>query len=302
MDQLCWLNGEWISAEQLSISVVDTGFVLGVTVSEQLRTFGGRLFQLDEHLRRLSQSLLIIGIDGLDMDELKDAAMSLAAHNHGLMHPKDDLGLTIFVTPGSMAASVSADSAKATVAMHTAPVSFQRWSDKYATGETLVVSSVRQVPASCWPPELKCRSRMHYFLADREAARIKPGARALLLDQDGFLAEASTASVVLHRPDEGLVAPPAEKTLPSVSVGVLKSLAAEAGIEFQHRDLTLEDVRTADEMFLSSTSPCLLPAVTVDDAPVGDGKPGPVFQQLIDRWSRLVGLKIVDQAVAFSSR
>lgn len=301
MDQLAWLNGEWIPAEQLSISVVDTGFVLGATVSEQLRTFRGQLFQLNQHMQRLSRSLQIIGIDELNMAELKDAASSLAEHNCGLLQPGDDLGLTLFVTPGP-ATFASANRPAATVAMHTAPVSFHRWSDRYTSGETLVTSSVRQVPASCWPTELKCRSRMHYFLADREAAQIKPGARALLLDQDGFLAEASTASVVLHRPDEGLVAPPAEKTLPGVSVGVLKSLAAELDIGFRHRDMTPEDIRTADEMFLSSTSPCLLPVVAVDDLPVGDGEPGPIFRRLIGAWSRLVGVDIVDQAVTFSNR
>ena len=302
MDQLAWLNGERVPSERLSVSVTDAGFVQGATVSEQLRTFDGQLFQLDEHLQRLSHSLQIIGIDDLDMAVLKNAARSLASDNYRLLQPGDDLGLTLFVTPGPYAAFASTRDSGATVGMHTAPIGFHRWNKKYATGETLVVSTIRQVPASCWPPELKCRSRMHYFLADREAAKIRPGARALLLDQDGFLAEASTASVVLFRADEGLVAPMEEKILPSVSVGVLKSLAQELDIGFRHRDLTPDDLVSADEMFLSSTSPCLLPVIAVDDSPIGAAVPGKMFRSMIDAWSRLVGVDIVGQATTFANR
>ncbi|MEO2033811.1 MAG: aminotransferase class IV [Planctomycetaceae bacterium] len=302
MDQLAWFNGQQVPSEQLSVSVTDAGFVQGATVSEQFRTFGGRLFQLDEHMRRLSHSLNIIGIDDLDIAVLKNAARSLVSRNHSLLQPGDDLGLTLFVTPGPYAALASTSDSGATVGMHTSPLGFHRWHDKYTTGETLVVSSIRQVPASCWPTELKCRSRMHYFLADREAARIRPGARAVLLDQNGFLAEASTASVVLFRVDEGLVAPMEQKVLPSVSVGVFKSLAQELDIAFLHRDVTPDDMVSADEMFLSSTSPCLLPVAAVDGSPIGAGVPGKIFRRIMDAWSRRVGIDIVDQATTFANR
>jgi len=302
MNQLSWLNGELIPAEQLSVSVVDAGFVQGATVSEQLRTFNGRLFQLDEHMERLDHSLQIVGIDNVDLAALRSAATTLASHNYGLLQPGDDLGLTLFVTPGVSTAVASANQLDATVGMHTAPIAFQRWSDKYGLGEALVVSSIRQVPASCWPAELKCRSRMHYFLADREAAQTRTGARALLLDQEGFVAEASTASVVLYRAEEGLVAPMKMKVLPSVSVGVLKSLAQELGICFLHRDVTVDDVVSADETFLSSTSPCLLPVVAIDGTQIGSGVPGQIFHRLITAWSRLVDVDIVDQATQFMNR
>jgi branched-chain amino acid aminotransferase len=302
MNQLSWLNGELIPAEQLSVSVVDAGFVQGATISEQLRTFSGRLFQLDEHMERLDHSLQIVGINNVNVAALRSAATTLAAHNYSLLQAGDDLGFTLFVTPGASAAVTSANQPDATVAMHTAPIAFHRWSETYSLGEALVVSRIRQVPANCWPAELKCRSRMHYFLADREVARMQPGARAMLLDQEGFVAEASTASVVLYRADEGLVAPMQEKVLPSVSVGVLKSLARELDVGFCHRDLTVDDVISADEVFLSSTSPCLLPVVTVDGEQIGSGVPGQIFHRMITAWSRLVDLDIVAQATRFTNR
>ena len=302
MNELSFWNGELVTDAELLISVFDLGFVQGATVSEQLRTFGGKLFQFDEHMRRLRRSLQIVGIVDLDIDALHAEAEVIVSHNHSLLQLGDDLGLTLLVTPGQNCVSAHGDGPTPTVGIHTTPIPFHRWADKYVSGERLVVSSVRQIPANCWPAELKCRSRMHYFLADREAQRKEPGARALLLDQDGFLAEASTASVILFRAAEGIVAPMAEKVLPSVSVGVLKSLARQLAIEFVHRDITIDDVRSADEVFLSSTSPCVLPVVSVDGSQIGSGVSGPVFRKLIDAWNSLVGLDIAAQSVQFAVR
>jgi len=302
MNELSYWNGEFLTDDEPSISVFDVGFVQGVTVPEQMRTFAGKLFQLDEHLQRLRRSLQIVGVDDIDLGSLKSAAEVIASHNHSLLRPGDDLGLTLIVTPGFCATAAHDGDPGPTVGMYTTPLPFHRWADKYSTGETLVVSSIRQIPDNCWPAELKCRSRMHYFLADREAHRRKPGARALLLDQDGLVAEASTASVILYRELEGLVVPPPEKVLPSVSVSVLQSLAEQLGIAFVRRDISMDDVRSADEVFLSSTSPCLLPVVAIDDLPIGEGAPGEIFQKTIDCWGRLVGLDIVAQATEFAVR
>src|SRR5262245_26226563 len=98
---LAVLNGRMIPAAELVIPAYDAGFVLGATVSEQLRTFGGKLFKLDEHLDRLQQGLAITTIDArCTVDQLAAWANELVAANHKLLDPTDDLGLSIFVTPG----------------------------------------------------------------------------------------------------------------------------------------------------------------------------------------------------------
>lgn len=302
MKQLSYWNGELIPSDGLSVSVFDIGFLQGVTVSEQLRTFGGRLFQLDEHMQRLKHSLQIIGVVNLNLDALQHEAQTLASHNHSLLEPGDDLGLTIFVTPGRDSAAAMSESPGPNVGMYTVPIPFFRWAERYTAGESVVISTVRQVPDNCWPTALKCRSRMHYFLADRAARLQDPNARAVLLDQDGNIAEASTASVLAYRRDEGFVAPVAAKVLPSVSVGVLKSLAKGLNIEFVHRDMTPHDVITADEVFLCSTSPCLIPVTAVDESAIGEGIPGPVFKKTMDAWSTLAGVEVIAQARNFAVR
>ena len=171
-----------------------------------------------------------------------------------------------------------------------------------AHGETLATTGVAQVPGNCWPPELKCRSRMHYYLADRQARFRYPGSRALMLDQDGFVVETTTANIVLYETDRGLVTPPAHKILPGISMAVLEDLAEDLDIACSHRDLTPADVLGAAEVFLTSTSPCLLPVVELNGEPIGQGKPGPMAARFLKAWSGLVGLDIVEQARRFAVR
>jgi branched-subunit amino acid aminotransferase/4-amino-4-deoxychorismate lyase len=304
MEALAYWNGEWIPASRMAVPVWDAGFVQGVTVTEQLRTFGGQLFRLETHLERLQGSLATIGVEPpFITDQLGRTAQELVAHNHSLLEPGDDLGLSMFVTPGPYAAFAPSGSAGPSVGMHTYPIAFHAFADKYDRGERLIVTDVRQVPSSCWPASLKCRSRMHYFLADREARRRDPSARALLLDQAGHISEASTASFLLYLRDVGFLSPPRENVLPGVSVATLGDLAEEVlNVPFVYRDLTIEDLDRADEALLSSTSPCLLPVVAVDGRPVGTGRPGPMFQRAMDAWNQLVGLNIVQQAKQFAGR
>jgi branched-subunit amino acid aminotransferase/4-amino-4-deoxychorismate lyase len=288
----------------VAVSVFDGGFMQGVTVAEQLRTFGGKLFRLDMHLDRLERSLEIVGVDpGMAREDFARIAGELAAQNHRLIDPADDLGLTIFVTPGPYAAYAAVASHKGpTVCLHTQPLAFANWAEKYRTGDALVVTGVQQVPAACWPPELKCRSRMHYYLADREAREREPGARALLVDEQGRVTEASSANILLYRQAEGLISPPRERILPGVTVAVLEELAPKAGIPFSHRDLTVADVAAADEVLLCSTSPCVWSVTRLNGQLIRDGRPGPIAQRLREAWNRMVGLDIEAQAGRFAKR
>jgi branched-subunit amino acid aminotransferase/4-amino-4-deoxychorismate lyase len=303
-DPLAYLNGQLVPAQAAVIPVTDAGFVQGVTVAEQLRTFGGKLFRLDRHLQRLAHSLEIVGIDPpVPLAELGRIAEDLAARNHRLLDPADDLGLSIFVTPGAYATfDTVAPRSGPTVGIHTYPLPFHLWHDKYAGGQSLVVTDVVQVPSACWPAELKCRSRMHYYLADKKAREIEPGARALLLDQSGQVVEASTANVLIYSAKEGLVSPPREAILPGVSVAVLEELAAAMKIPFVHRRLEPADIAAAGEVMLGSTSPCVWPVTRFSGRPIGDGRCGPVVEALLKKWSQLVGLDIVAQAARFAKR
>ena len=103
--EIAWLDGAVIPRRELSIPVGDAGFVLGATVTEQLRTFAGALFLPDRHAERFRESLRIAGLDaGLLVDAALAAAPDIAAHNHALGPADGDLGVVIFATPGDLPA------------------------------------------------------------------------------------------------------------------------------------------------------------------------------------------------------
>ena len=303
-EPMAYFNGNFLPSSQLALPVHDAGFVLGVAISEQMRTFRGELFRLDQHMNRLRRSLEVVGVaPELDMVALAEVARELVDRNHRLLHLDDDLGLSLFVTPGPYPTFAPAGLAsQPTVCMHTYVLPFALWASKYETGQSLAVTDITQVPSTCWPRELKCRSRMHYYLADRQAAVHLPGARALLLDADGCVVEASTANIVIYDREQRLVSPPQTRILPGVSLAVLEELSAELGVEFEYRELHLGDLATAREAILTSTSSCVLPVVELNGEPLGSGVPGPIFERLLAAWSDTVQVPIRAQALRFADR
>jgi branched-subunit amino acid aminotransferase/4-amino-4-deoxychorismate lyase len=299
-----YLNGRFVPGTQASVPISDAGFVLGATVSEQLRTFDGKLFRLEAHLERLAHSLSVVGVEPkTPIAEIGRIAQQLATHNHRLLASGDDLNLTMFVTPGGYPSMVEPAAANGpTVCIHTFPLPFRLWASKYSSGQSLVTTDIEQVSERSWPRELKCRSRMHYYLADTQAYRKEPGARAVLLDEHGCVTEATTANLLVYTGGQGLVGPPREKVLPGISLAVLVELAERAGISYTQRDLMPADLAAADELLLTSTSMSVIPVTRFNGEPIGRGRPGPVQELLLAAWSRLVGVDIAAQANRFATR
>ena len=279
------------------VPIWDAGFVLGASATEQLRTFGGRLFRLNEHLDRLAQSLSIMGLDWpTPRHEIEAVANQIAHHNHGLLAPDSDLGLSLVVTPGSYASLAPPEASGPWFCISTYELPFARWATAYRVGQPLVTTIVEQVSSRSWPRRLKCRSRMHYYLADLEAARQDPAARALLLDADGTVVETATANILVYHRATGLISPPRESILPGISLDWVIELAAELNVSFEYRPLLPDDVARADEVWLTSTPYCLLPVTRFNHTPIAHGQPGPEWNRFIQRWSDHIGLNILDQA------
>lgn len=294
---LAYANGNWIPESELSIAVNDVGFLLGATITERLRTFGGEVFRLAEHLARMRRSLEIVGLDAAPIvDELNAAIPLFVAKNAGRIAPEDDWSISAFATPGL------GGGGRPTVCVHGGPLAFQQWAAAYDQGLAAFISDVRQVPDNCWPSELKCRSRMHYYLADSRAAKKRPGARAILLDQEGYVAESTTANILIYRPEEGLSTPPDDHVLAGISLEVVHELAGKLGIPLLRRRISREELLAADEVMLASTSVCLLPVVECDGVKIGTGKPGANFRELLAAWGKTVGLDIAAQARQFAIR
>jgi len=310
--EIAWARGRFIPRSELSVGVGDAGFVLGTTVTEQLRTVGGSLFLPAEHGDRLAGSLAALGIESpMPPASLLEVAAEVARHNYRIpgtgvaaaprspSRPAGDLGVIIFVTPGGLPAQHSGRAGRPWAAVHSFPLAFASWAAAYREGVALRSVATRQVPEACWPLRAKVRSRCHYFLADREAHAAEPGARAVLAHADGRISETSTANLAIVTP-RGIATPPPGDALPGISLAFARRLAGRLGMPWCERSLGQADLASADEILLSSTPSCLLPATRFDGRPVGEGRPGPVFRRLLSAWSDAVGLDIVAQADAES--
>jgi branched-chain amino acid aminotransferase len=301
---LALLNGRMIPAAELTIPVYDAGFVLGATVSEQLRTFAGKIYKLDEHLARLRRGLEITEIDaGCTVEQLAAWANELVAANHKLLDPADDLGVSIFVTPGPYATLAPPDVPRTpTIGISTFPLPFHLWAEKYESGELLVISEVLQLWPGSWPADLKCRSRMHYYLADKEVSKRYPGARALLEDAYGYISETATSNVAYVKQSNDLATRHRSDVLPGISLATIIDLSQRLEISFNEEWPTRLALTEAMEVLITSTPFCMLPVVRIDDAPILDGRPGPVYRKLLDAWSGDVGVDIAAQARQFAKR
>jgi branched-subunit amino acid aminotransferase/4-amino-4-deoxychorismate lyase len=295
-EPIAYLNGRMIPAAQACLPFYDAGVVQGATVSELTRTFHKRLWRLDRHLDRLSYSLDATGLDiALTRDQLSAISEEVVGHNARLIEEEGELGLIHVVTAGEYATYAGMASRPArttpTVCIHTFPLPFELWARKMREGQHLITPSIRHLPPQCCDPKMKCRSRMHFYLADREAHRTDPQASALLLDLDGNVAETNAANFFIVK--NGLVATPTTRnTLPGISRAMIFELCATLRIPCVERDFPLAEALGADEAFTTSTPYCLMPVTQINGMAIGTGNPGGLTERLLAAWSKEVGLDV----------
>ncbi len=300
MEPIAYLNGQFLPQGQAHLPLQDAGFVLGATVTDLCRTFGHRLFCWGEHLSRFRQSCSLAAISQpLDDDELTDIAEQLVRHNAALLDPGQDLALVLFATPGPIGwyAGLPGGPGEGppTLGLHTFPLPLARYAPLFTEGARLAIPSIRQVPADCLDPRIKQRSRLHWWLADRNADCRRHGARALLLDSHGFVTETATANFLAVRGGAVLSAPRGS-VLEGVSLQVTREICGEMGIPFVETRLSAAECQGADEALLTSTPYGIAGVRSVDDVELA--WPGPVLRRLQQGWSRRAGLDIVAQILA----
>ena len=293
-DYTAYFNGEWIPFSQVKIDPMDRGFTVGDVVFDVARTFNGKSFRMKEHIDRLYRSLKFVRIDpGLSSDEMLEISEEVVSRNEPLRQEVGDYTITQFITRGP--GSLARDAGPPTVCVKARAIDFGRIAHLFETGAHGVITRTRSYPVESLDPKVKHYSRMNFNLADLEAGDVDPHAWPILTDSDGNLTEGTGYNVFLVT--DGVIRTPGDRSiLQGVSRGMVFDLARQLDIPFVEEDLQPYDMYTADEAFFSSTSPCVLPVTQVDKRQLGEGRPGPIVQQLLSAWGESVGLDIVDQA------
>ena len=293
-----YFKGEWMPFSQVKIDPMDRGFTVGDVVFDVARTFNGKSFRMEDHIQRLYRSLKFVRIDpGLSAKEMLAISEEVVQRNDHLRAEVGDFTITQFVTRGPGSSSRSAG--PPAVCVKVAPIGFGRFADLFKDGAHGVITRTRSYPVESLDPKVKNYSRMNFNLADLEAADVDPEAWPILTDAEGSLTEGTGYNVFLVT--DGVIRTPGDRNiLQGVSRGMVFDLARQLNIPLVEEDLQPYDLYTADEAFFSGTSPCILPVSKVDQRAIGDGRPGPIVQQLLSAWSETVGMDIVDQALQFN--
>jgi len=286
-----YLNGRFVPESEAKLSIYDLSVMQAAAAFEMTRSFNGNHFKLREHLMRLEQSCRLLSIlppheltEPLDF--LEELCWSVGAHNdHG---PGEEHRLLIVVSPG--AASIYKDIEGTInhpflyIADFPLRYTVAGFSKYFTEGVHCVTSKVQQVPDACLPSAAKHRSRLHFHLAQQQAPQ---GTWPLMLDARGWYCEAPGANLV-HTEDHNVFTWE-RSALPGISLQTVKELTDA------HRAYGGYGFADADELWLTGTPFCMLPVVSLDGKPIGDGKPGPVYQKTLAKWSKLVGVDIAGQ-------
>lgn len=295
---IAYFNGEFVPESQCLIHATDRGFRTSDVVYDLQRTFGGKLYRLREHLQRFERSLKFTRLEpGLDIDQLETLTNEVVDRNRDNLNPGGDISITQFVTRGKGATVTQATNP--TVCIMPQHIDLAALAPLYRDGIHVVIARTRAYTVESLDPKVKHYSRMNFVLASLEAADIDPDAYPVVLDADGNIAEHIAGNFYVVT--DGVLRMPGDRSvLQGDTRRAIFQMAAQLGIPTVEEDLQPYDAYTADEVFLTNTTYCILPASRIDNRAVGDETPGPITRQLQSAWSEMVGIDFVDQAMNYS--
>lgn len=293
-----YLNGSFLPESEAKVSVLDYGFNAGDGVYDVTRTFVHRPFKLREHIDRLYRSLCYTRIEcGLSPDEMETVTLELLERNKSLLGKNDDFAIWQVVTRGVRPSSGRREKGSATVAIYCLDVNFREFAKYYVEGAALVIPSTRRIPPQCLESKAKVTNKMNHIVAAFEARQVDPRSIPLMLDIDGNISESNAHNFFLV--SNGKICTPTRKNvLGGITRATISSLATELDMEMFEGDYTAYDVYNADEAFLASTSPTIIPVRSLNGVKMGKEIPGPTTLRLIEAWNELVNIDIVSQAIS----
>jgi branched-chain amino acid aminotransferase len=273
-DVIVNVAGRLTRRDQAAVSPFDSAVQGGDAVWEGLRVYQGRVFRLDEHLARLRRSALALAFESVPSDEVivNEIRRTLAANqmNDGV-HIRLTLTRGVKITSG-MDPRLNQSGPTLIVLPEYKPHVYA------ATGITLVTSSVRRPPPDCLDPKIHHANLLPSILAKIEA-NASGADDALMLDYRGFVAETNATNVFLI--SAGLLGTPTAAACPEgITRAAVLELAAAAGIECVVGDFSLSQFYAADEVFVTGTMGGIASVIRIDGRVIGDGKPGPVAEEL----------------------
>jgi D-alanine transaminase len=283
-DRLCYLNGAYKPLSQAHVNVLDRGFLFGDGIYDVAPVYARKLFRFDEHMARLGRSLAKVRIaNPLSPEAWLERCRKLVAalaETEGA----DDQVVYIQVTRGVAPRDhVMPEGIAPTVFMMSNPMKHASAEQRHGGVACTTARDFR------WERgDIKSISLLGNVLARQMSA--DQGAVETVMFRDGWLTEAAACNVWIVKDGAFLGPPKSEHVLEGIRVELLHELCEEEGIAYNLKPISEADVRSADEVILSSATKEVLPVTKLDGELVGHGamrgKPGPVYARLFEAYQR----------------
>ncbi|MBP6499755.1 MAG: D-amino acid aminotransferase [Thauera sp.] len=267
-----YVDGAFLPLAEARVSPMDRGFLFGDGAYEVIPVYSRRAFRLDEHVARLGNTLAAMRLaNPHGADEWKAIILEIVARN-----PWDDQSVYLQVTRGADTKRNHAfpgPEVKPTVFLMSEPL-ITPSAEQLATG----IAAVSAADIRWLRCDLKTVSMLANCLLRQHA--IDHGCMETVLFRDSFLTEGAASSIFVCKDGVLLVPPKSHLMLPGVTYDVVLELARSHGMKHEVREVLEAEVRSADELWMTSSTKEVLPITSLDGRAVGDGKPGPMGRQM----------------------
>jgi branched-chain amino acid aminotransferase len=277
-----YIAGKLYDKEDAKISVYDHGLLYGDGVFEGMRSYGGKVFRLEQHLERLWNSAKAIWLE----IPMSRPALAKAVNDTLATNGITDGYIRLVVTRG--AGELGLDPKRCSnpqVIIITDHINLYP-EEFYLNGlEIVTASTMRNHPAAL-SPRVKSLNYLNNILAKLEG--LQAGCiEALMLNHKGEVAECTGDNIFVVRANVVLTPPTDAGILEGITRDTVIELARKANYDVREVALTRHDVYIADECFLTGSAAEVIPVVKVDKRKIGAGVPGPVTRDLMERFRRL---------------
>jgi len=280
-----YIDGKFYPKSEAKVSVYDHGLLYGDGVFEGIRAYNGVVFKLKEHIDRLYASAHTIMLQiPLTKGQMTRAVLDTLKKNKLLK----DAYIRLLVTRGVGDLGLDPRKcSKPTVIVITEPMIVLHSKEKIERGITAMITWVKRDPVDATSHEVKSLNYLNSILGKIES-NIAGADEAIVLDKTGFVAEGVAENVFIVKEGKVITPPTSTGALRGITRIAVMKLVEKLGYPLVERNITPNELFTADEVFFTGTAAELTPVREINKRIIGNGKPGPVTKRLIQEFNKLV--------------